>query len=166
MFDKVEENTQGFEHTTRRTFAEHANLAINQTFMRSINTSLISIIPVVALMVVAVWLLGVGTLKDLALVHAGRRRVGTLLVDLLRHAAAGDAAGTHRARSHPHPPGAQPAQAGGREGPAARSEDAEWTAEPEAVVGVAAAQARGGRQAGTGRAPGPADRRQDRTAVG
>ena len=68
VFDKVQENTEGFEHTTRRTFAEQANLAINQTFMRSINTTLISIIPVVSLMVVAVWLLGVGTLKDLALV--------------------------------------------------------------------------------------------------
>jgi preprotein translocase subunit SecF len=69
VFDKVEENTHGFEHTTRRTFAEQANLAINQTFMRSINTSLISVLPIVALMVVAVWLLGVGTLKDLALVQ-------------------------------------------------------------------------------------------------
>ncbi len=68
VFDKVQENTHGFEHTTRRTFAEQANLAINQTFMRSINTTLISIIPVISLMVVAVWLLGVGTLKDLALV--------------------------------------------------------------------------------------------------
>jgi preprotein translocase subunit SecF len=69
VFDKVEENTHGFEHTTRRTFAEQANLAINQTFMRSINTSLISVLPIIALMVVAVWLLGVGTLKDLALVQ-------------------------------------------------------------------------------------------------
>ena len=69
VFDKVEENTQGFEHTTRRTFAEQANLAINQTFMRSINTSLISVLPIIALMVVAVWLLGIGTLKDLALVQ-------------------------------------------------------------------------------------------------
>jgi len=68
VFDKVEENTHGFEHTTRRTFAEQANLAINQTFMRSINTSVISVLPVIALIVVAVWLLGVGTLKDLALV--------------------------------------------------------------------------------------------------
>ncbi|MFZ0833819.1 MAG: protein translocase subunit SecF, partial [Mycobacterium sp.] len=66
VFDKVEENTHGFQHTTRRTFAEQANLAINQTFMRSINTSLISVLPIASLMVVAVWLLGVGTLKDLA----------------------------------------------------------------------------------------------------
>ncbi len=77
VFDKVEENTKGFEHTTRRTFAEQANLAVNQTFMRSINTSLISIMPIVSLMVVAVWLLGVGTLKDLALVQLVGVIVGT-----------------------------------------------------------------------------------------
>ncbi len=77
VFDKVEENTKGFEHTTRRTFAEQANLAVNQTFMRSINTSLISVMPVVALMVVAVWLLGVGTLKDLAIVQLVGVIVGT-----------------------------------------------------------------------------------------
>ncbi|MCV6966388.1 protein translocase subunit SecF [Mycobacterium intermedium] len=77
VFDKVEENTHGFQHTTRRTYAEQANLAINQTFMRSINTSLISVLPVLALMVVAVWLLGVGTLKDLALVQLIGIIVGT-----------------------------------------------------------------------------------------
>src|SRR6201996_6475313 len=77
VFDKVEENTHGFQHTARRTFAEQANLAINQTFMRSINTSLISVLPVLALMVVAVWLLGVGTLKDLALVQLVGILVGT-----------------------------------------------------------------------------------------
>lgn len=77
VFDKVEENTKGFEHTTRRTFAEQANLAMNQTFMRSINTSVISIMPILALMVVAVWILGVGTLKDLALVQMVGVIVGT-----------------------------------------------------------------------------------------
>lgn len=77
VFDKVEENTHGFEHTTRRTFAEQANLAINQTFMRSINTSLISVLPIIALMVIAVWLLGVGTLMDLALVQLVGVIVGT-----------------------------------------------------------------------------------------
>ena len=94
VFDKVEENTQGFEHTTRRTFAEQANLAVNQTFMRSINTSLISVLPIVSLMVVAVWLLGVGTLMDLALVQLVGVIVGTyssiffatpLLVTLREH---------------------------------------------------------------------------------
>lgn len=77
VFDKVEENTEGFEHTTRRTYAEQANLAVNQTFMRSINTSVISVLPIVALMVIAVWLLGVGTLMDLALVQLVGVIVGT-----------------------------------------------------------------------------------------
>lgn len=77
VFDKVEENTHGFEHTTRKTFAEQANLAVNQTFMRSINTSLISVLPILALIVVAVWLLGVGTLMDLALVQLVGVIVGT-----------------------------------------------------------------------------------------
>jgi preprotein translocase subunit SecF len=77
VFDKVEENTHGFEHTTRRTFGEQANLAVNQTFMRSINTSLISVLPIVSLMVIAVWLLGVGTLMDLALVQLVGVIVGT-----------------------------------------------------------------------------------------
>lgn len=69
VYDKVEENTRGVLHLNRRTYAEQANLAVNQTLMRSINTTVISILPVLGLMVVAVWLLGVGTLKDLALVQ-------------------------------------------------------------------------------------------------
>ena len=93
VFDKVEENVHGFEHTARRTFAEQANLAINQTFMRSINTSLISVLPILALIVVAVWLLGVGTLQDLALVQLVGVIVGYVLVDLLRDATAGRACG-------------------------------------------------------------------------
>ncbi|MGB3332830.1 MAG: protein translocase subunit SecF [Mycobacterium sp.] len=77
VFDKVEENTSGFEHKPKLTYAEQANLAINQTFMRSINTSLISALPIMSLMVVAVWLLGVGTLQDLALVQLVGVVVGT-----------------------------------------------------------------------------------------
>ncbi|MBD0022491.1 protein translocase subunit SecF [Gordonia pseudamarae] len=69
VFDKVSENTRGFLRTTRRTYAEQANLAVNQTLMRSINTTVISVLPIIALMVIAVWMLGVGTLKDLALIQ-------------------------------------------------------------------------------------------------
>jgi preprotein translocase subunit SecF len=69
VFDKVEENTRGVLHLTRRTYGEQANLAVNQTLMRSINTTVISILPVIGLLVVAVGLLGVGTLKDLAVVQ-------------------------------------------------------------------------------------------------
>jgi preprotein translocase subunit SecF len=69
VFDKVKENTRGLLGLTRRTYAEAANLALNQTLMRSINTSLIAVLPVLGLMVVGVGLLGVGTLADLALVQ-------------------------------------------------------------------------------------------------
>lgn len=69
VFDKVEENTRGILNLHRKTYAEQANLAVNQTLMRSINTTVIGVLPVLALMIVAVWLLGVGTLKDLALVQ-------------------------------------------------------------------------------------------------
>lgn len=69
VFDKVEENTRGILHLNKRTYAEQTNLAINQTFMRSINTTIIGVLPVLALIVIAVWYLGVGTLKDLELVQ-------------------------------------------------------------------------------------------------
>jgi preprotein translocase subunit SecF len=69
VFDKVKENTRGLLGLTRRTYAEAANLALNQTLMRSINTSLIAVLPVVGLLVVGVGVLGVGTLADLALVQ-------------------------------------------------------------------------------------------------
>ena len=69
VFDKVKENTEGILDSRRSTFAEETNLAINETLMRSISTSVISALPIIALMVVAVWLLGVGTLQDLALIQ-------------------------------------------------------------------------------------------------
>jgi len=77
VFDKVEENTRGVLHTMRRTYAEQTNLAVNQTLMRSFNTTLIGVLPIIGLMVIAVWMLGVGTLQDLALVQLVGLIVGT-----------------------------------------------------------------------------------------
>ena len=68
VFDKVQENTRGLLGSTRYTYPEAANLAVNQTLMRSINTSVIALLPVGGLLFVGAGLLGVGTLKDLALV--------------------------------------------------------------------------------------------------
>ncbi|MGB9378283.1 MAG: protein translocase subunit SecF, partial [Mycobacteriales bacterium] len=68
VFDKVAENTKGLLGGARMTYSEAANLAVNQTFMRSINTSLVALLPVAGLLFVGAGLLGVGTLKDLALV--------------------------------------------------------------------------------------------------
>ncbi|MHA6782477.1 protein translocase subunit SecF [Pseudonocardia saturnea] len=69
VFDKVKENTRGLLGLSRRTYGEAANLALNQTLMRSINTSLIAVLPVLGLLVIGVGVLGVGTLADLALVQ-------------------------------------------------------------------------------------------------
>ncbi|WP_409330633.1 protein translocase subunit SecF [Trujillonella humicola] len=68
VFDKVDENVRDLERSARMTWGEAANLAVNQTLMRSINTSVIALLPVAGLLFVGVGLLGVGTLKDLALV--------------------------------------------------------------------------------------------------
>ncbi|MGM1062854.1 protein translocase subunit SecF [Saccharothrix sp. Mg75] len=78
VFDKVKENTRGLLGLTRRTYGEAANLAVNQTLMRSINTSLIALLPVVGLLAIGVGLLGVGTLKDLALVQLTGMAIGAL----------------------------------------------------------------------------------------
>jgi preprotein translocase subunit SecF len=68
VFDKVRENTAGILTTQRSTYSEAANLALNQTLVRSINTSLTALLPVASILFVGAGLLGAGTLKDLALV--------------------------------------------------------------------------------------------------
>jgi preprotein translocase subunit SecF len=68
VFDKVRENTAGLLATSRSSYSQAANLALNQTLVRSINTSLIALLPVTAILVTAVTLLGTGELQDLALV--------------------------------------------------------------------------------------------------
>ncbi|MCB0909480.1 MAG: protein translocase subunit SecF [Nocardioidaceae bacterium] len=66
VFDKVRENTKSLRRT-HKTYAAAANLAVNQTLVRSINTSLVALIPVGAILYVGVTQLGSGPLKDLAL---------------------------------------------------------------------------------------------------
>jgi preprotein translocase subunit SecF len=67
VFDKVRENTRGVLRSTTRTYGERANLAVNQTLVRSINTSVTALLPVGALLLVGAAVLGSGPLKDLAL---------------------------------------------------------------------------------------------------
>jgi preprotein translocase subunit SecF len=78
VFDKVKENTRGLLGLSRRTFAEAANLALNQTLMRSINTAVIALLPILGLLVVGYVLLGSGTLQDLALIQLTGTLVGVL----------------------------------------------------------------------------------------
>lgn len=68
VYDKVRENTRGILGSAKQTYSEAANVAVNQTLARSINTSLIALLPVAGLLFVGAGLLGVGDLKDLALV--------------------------------------------------------------------------------------------------
>jgi preprotein translocase subunit SecF len=67
VFDKIRENTKGITSTGKSTYSDATNLAVNQTFVRSLNTSLIALLPVAAILFVGAGLLGAGTLKDLAL---------------------------------------------------------------------------------------------------
>jgi preprotein translocase subunit SecF len=66
VFDKVRENTKDLR-ATHQTYAEAANLAVNQTLVRSINTSIVALIPVGCILYVGAVQLGTGTMKDLAL---------------------------------------------------------------------------------------------------
>ena len=68
VFDKVQENTRGITAGSTQTYGEAANLAVNQTLMRSINTGLVALLPVGGLLFIGAGLLGAGTLKDLGLV--------------------------------------------------------------------------------------------------
>ncbi|MEV7042415.1 protein translocase subunit SecF [Amycolatopsis sp. NPDC051061] len=78
VFDKVRENTRGLLGLTRRTYGEAANLALNQTLMRSFNTAFIALLPILGLLIVGYLLLGSGTLQDLALVQLTGTLVGVL----------------------------------------------------------------------------------------
>jgi preprotein translocase subunit SecF len=73
VFDKVRENTAGLtaggnQRTTYTSYSDAANLALNQTLVRSINTSLIALLPVTAILIASTVLLPPGELSDLALV--------------------------------------------------------------------------------------------------
>jgi preprotein translocase subunit SecF len=67
VFDKVRENTAGIVGGNRMTYSQAANLALNQTLVRSINTSVIALLPVAGILFIGAFLLGAGTLKDLSL---------------------------------------------------------------------------------------------------
>lgn len=77
VFDKVRENTADTLDQTRFTYAERANLAVNQTLVRSINTSVVALLPVASILVIGAFILGAGTLRDIALALFVGMFVGT-----------------------------------------------------------------------------------------
>jgi len=77
VFDKVRENTADTLDQSRFTYAEKANLAVNQTLVRSINTSVVALLPVAAILFVGAVILGAGTLRDIALALFVGMLIGT-----------------------------------------------------------------------------------------
>ncbi|WP_430646353.1 protein translocase subunit SecF [Agromyces sp. GXS1127] len=67
VFDKIRENTSEDGQESRRTFAESVNLAVNQTLVRSINTSVVAALPVAAILFIGAGVLGADTLRDISL---------------------------------------------------------------------------------------------------
>ena len=77
VFDKVRENTRTITSTSTKTYSQAVNHAVNQTLVRSANTSLIALLPVGSILFVGAGLLGAGTLKDLSLALFIGLAVGT-----------------------------------------------------------------------------------------
>ena len=67
VFDKVRELTADVYDQKHFTFAEYVNLAVNQTMVRSINTSVVALLPVGAILIIGSVALGPGTLVDISL---------------------------------------------------------------------------------------------------
>jgi preprotein translocase subunit SecF len=67
VFDRVRDNTKAISAVSTRSYSQAVNLAVNQTIVRSANTSIVAILPVAAILFVGAGLLGAGTLKDLSL---------------------------------------------------------------------------------------------------
>jgi preprotein translocase subunit SecF len=67
VFDKVKENTRYAFKQSKLNYSQLANLALNQTLVRSINTSIVALLPVAAILVIGAGVLGAGTLRDLSL---------------------------------------------------------------------------------------------------
>jgi len=67
VFDKVRENTEHLGSSMKRTYPEAANLAVNQTLVRSINTSVVALLPVASILFIGAFVLGAGSLKDISL---------------------------------------------------------------------------------------------------
>lgn len=67
VFDRVQENTRGLASTNRLTYTDTVNLSMNQVLARSLNTSLVAILPILSILVVGAWILGATALDDFGL---------------------------------------------------------------------------------------------------
>ena len=67
VFDKIEENTRGLAASGRMTYGDMVNLSMNQVLMRSLNTSLVAILPILSVLIIGAYVLGAATLEDFGL---------------------------------------------------------------------------------------------------
>ncbi|GAA2039827.1 protein translocase subunit SecF [Terrabacter terrae] len=157
VFDKVRENTSDAFRTRRMTYSAAANLAVNQTLVRSINTTVVALLPIAAVLFVGFTLLGPGTLLDLSLALFIGIAVGAyssifiatpLLVDLRRNEPAvkelAKYVERHGARTRPEAPVGTPE-------PVAVGADATGAAAPGAARAGGGAAAAGSSAAATPR---------------
>jgi preprotein translocase subunit SecF len=77
IFDRIRENTLDVEFSETTTFASQVNLAINQTVVRSINTSIVAVLPIASILLIGAVILGTGTLRDISLALFVGVMVGT-----------------------------------------------------------------------------------------
>jgi len=184
VFDKVRENTAGLLGSARATYSQAANQALNQTLVRSINTSVIALLPVAAILFIGAGLLGAGELKDLALVLFVGMLSGTyssiciatpVLADLKerepqykalakrvsQRAASGRAARREAARTGARngtaagvAPGSAPDDGGPDEGPAPAGPGGDEVAGDEAAGAAAGEPVPAGRASSRGATPG------------
>lgn len=153
VFDKIHENTRRIV-TARATYAEVVNLSMNQVLMRSLNTSLAAVLPVISLLVVGSWMLGAIALQDFSLallvgLIAGSYSsifIATPLLAMLKEGKALD-----RSRETGPRPRARVTT------PAPSAADLEIAAEP---VGAATTPSPARPQAGLGHAPRPRKKRR------
>ena len=64
VFDRIQENTRGLASTNRLTYTDTVNLSMNQVLARSLNTSLVAILPILSILVIGAWVLGATALED------------------------------------------------------------------------------------------------------
>jgi preprotein translocase subunit SecF len=67
VFDKVDENTRLVSSTGGLTYGGMVNVSLNQTLMRSLNTTMTALLPVLSLLVVGSWIMGARVLEEFAL---------------------------------------------------------------------------------------------------
>ena len=148
VFDKVRENTTEAFANGRLSFAQAANLAVNQTMVRSINTTVIGLLPITAVLAVGAVFLGPGVLLDLSLVLFVGILIGAyssiFIATPLLVTPAPARRGGRRARQEGRPlPGPQGQGRRGRRGGAGRRSSGRASRSPSAAAPRSAAEGEG-----------------------